>query len=439
MFRLFLFISVLGSSLQASPLETAHHLAETHFDGWTYGSRAQEKKVDCVQFMSAVVSAELGRRLTKEERDAININHGWTAEEIQAKAAAGADPLISGIHYALADFMQVAEKVKPAEAQPGDFIQYWKRAASGKWFGHASLISRVTNGTAKLYGSHKSTNGIAESDFQLKLTGDDRHVFVVRLDPAKLEGAQLRQDGMMFLPVSLATRAGNQLTWDVAFKRWGMYDLACLRPGTDLDAGSDIQALATSVTLLEKSAEWKLPAPKALRIYVEKPGTYQVALTFKDAVPLAMPMGPITLTPAPEGTEVLSEADGQVVLHSRDSTVRGKTLRYEPNPKKRCLGFWSDVNDRAEWQFNVAKPGKFRLEIDQGCGKGHGGSRAYVSVAGREYPFTVEDTGHFQNFKTRVLGEVELPQATTYLLTVGGKKKAKGAVMDVREIRLVRQ
>ena len=78
-----------------------------------------------------------------------------------------------------------------------------------------------------------------------------------------------------------------------------------------------------------------------------------------------------------------------------------------------------------------------RVVIGQGCGKGHGGSTAYLSVGKQRLEFLVEDTGHFQNFKTRYLGTLTLTISGKHTLVVGGVKKAKGAVMGVREIRLV--
>ena len=51
--------------------------------------------------------------------------------------------------------------------------------------------------------------------------------------------------------------------------------------------------------------------------------------------------------------------------------------------------------------------------------------------------FIVQDTGHFQNFVPRELGEVELPDAGIYTLQLRPKRLAKNAIMDVREIKLV--
>ena len=52
--------------------------------------------------------------------------------------------------------------------------------------------------------------------------------------------------------------------------------------------------------------------------------------------------------------------------------------------------------------------------------------------------FTVEDTGHFQNFKDRTIGQFKIHEPGVYTLRINAKKKAKAAIMDVRQIRLVR-
>lgn len=72
----------------------------------------------------------------------------------------------------------------------------------------------------------------------------------------------------------------------------------------------------------------------------------------------------------------------------------------------------------------------------QRCGKGQGGSTVEVRVAEQTLSMTVEDIGHFQNFKPRLIGTVELTKPGRYTLTIKPKKKAKAAVMDVRQVVL---
>jgi len=132
---------------------------------------------------------------------------------------------------------------------------------------------------------------------------------------------------------------------------------------------------------------------------------------------------------------IAAPASGPVLLHSRDAFVHGAVLRYEPQPFKNTLGWWGRPDDWAEWIFELPTAGRYSLEILQGCGKGSGGSEVAFSVAGQQWVTTVLDTGHFQNFTNRTLGEVQLP-AGVHSLQVRPIKKPGGAVMDLRQIVL---
>jgi hypothetical protein len=84
----------------------------------------------------------------------------------------------------------------------------------------------------------------------------------------------------------------------------------------------------------------------------------------------------------------------------------------------------------------VKKPGKFELSILQGCGKGSGGSEVEFTVEGQTLTTRVDDTGHFQNFKERKLGIVQIDKPGRAELTVKVKTKPGLAVMDLRQVTL---
>jgi arylsulfatase A-like enzyme len=128
--------------------------------------------------------------------------------------------------------------------------------------------------------------------------------------------------------------------------------------------------------------------------------------------------------------------DGTVTLHAKTAAVHGVQLRYEPLPHKNTLGFWTRADDWASWEFTLTSPGTFAVEVLQGCGKGQGGSEVVLAVGEQSLPFTVEDTGHFQNFKARPVGTVTLDKPGRYTLTIKATKKAAAAVMDLRAVTL---
>jgi arylsulfatase A len=147
-------------------------------------------------------------------------------------------------------------------------------------------------------------------------------------------------------------------------------------------------------------------------------------------------VGARMMTPNPDYLPNPQAKDGTVPLPARTAEVHGIQLRFEPLPHKDTLGFWTRAEDWASWEFTVTKPGTFKVEVLQGCGKGQGGSEVEAAVGEQVLRFMVEDTGHFQNFKAREVGTVKIDKAGRYTLSLKAKKKAAAAVMDVRSVTL---
>ena len=145
--------------------------------------------------------------------------------------------------------------------------------------------------------------------------------------------------------------------------------------------------------------------------------------------------------PTPNADFVPNEqaTDGTITLPAETADVHGVMLRYEPLPHKDTLGFWVRPDDWASWDFVVSKPGRFEVEILQGCGAGSGGSQVEFYVADQKLNATVEETGGFQQFETRSIGSVALDKPGQYTLTVKPLSKPGPAVMDLRRVRLLPQ
>ena len=142
-----------------------------------------------------------------------------------------------------------------------------------------------------------------------------------------------------------------------------------------------------------------------------------------------------TTSTQPTTRPIAQAADGSILLHSRDVTIHGSTVRYEPKPEKNTIGFWTKKEDWVSWDLEVKKPGKFHVVILQGCGKGSGGAEVEFTVAEQTLKHTVEDTGGFQKFVERDIGSVELT-AAVHTLSVKPLTKPGVAVMDLRQVVL---
>jgi lysophospholipase L1-like esterase len=136
---------------------------------------------------------------------------------------------------------------------------------------------------------------------------------------------------------------------------------------------------------------------------------------------------------------VIGARGQEILLHASKAIVHGEMLRYEPQTNKNCLGYWTKQEDWAEWKFNVERPGVYDLEVWQGCGKGNGGSDVRVEIASQNFDFVVDETGHFQSFIPRQLGRMHFWKAGEFSLSVKPQNKRAAAVMDIRQVKLIRE
>ena len=130
---------------------------------------------------------------------------------------------------------------------------------------------------------------------------------------------------------------------------------------------------------------------------------------------------------------IVTPADGEIRLQARDARVHGKRLRYEPEPYKNVLGYWTEVDDWADWELNIPEAGTYEIEVQQGCGSGLGGSEVEIRVGGKSVSFIVQETGHFQKMILQTLDIGELPAGPT-ALEIRPKTKTGVAIMDIRRI-----
>jgi len=244
--------------------------------------------------------------------------------------------------------------------------------------------------------------------------------------------------------------------WNVDVPRWGMYNVNLIYTSTSPKIGvqAKIGELPALKTYLPRTGgDDKEQSLEMGRVYIEKPGSYPVFLLTGDKSngPSVFVRG-IELVPSPESSpthqsdqsniitrphdgEVGQSIDGDIVLPAGAATTWSEKMRYEPGDEKNCLGFWSEVDDWAEWRFNVHSPGRYKIEVVQGCGEGQGGSKVALNVASEAFEFEVLDTGGFQNWKTVEIGEIDLNSGTHHLAVKPIEKAGKGT-LDLHKVTL---
>jgi hypothetical protein len=218
-------------------------------------------------------------------------------------------------------------------------------------------------------------------------------------------------------------------------KRWGRYQVRLTytlnRPalGMQFRLGD----------LVVKKSLLSAPQPKKAYLgiaYIPQPGDVAMSLLTPPTDGTGFAIQELALIPAPEGETVVQAGDGSITLLAKNATTWSENMRYEPKPEKNCLGFWTEPEDFAEWEFQVAKPGRYKVSITQGCGNGNQGSEVEVKQGGQALKFTTEDTGGFQNWREVQLGEIEIKTPGKQRLTVDPVNKTKAAVLDVQKVVL---
>jgi len=238
----------------------------------------------------------------------------------------------------------------------------------------------------------------------------------------------------------------DSVAWTFPATRWGRYEVRLTYANAGpAGAGVEVEVGDKRVAArLDSTGSWyRYVTLSAGTVAVERAGPLPVRVRCTAPVGDAfMNLKAVCLLPACEGAIPVQAADGTVLLHARDATVRGTMLRWEPAEKKQTLGYWTRPGDAAEWTFSVTRPGTFSVQLLQGCGTGQGGSTMVIEVdpgtpTAAEMEFTVEETGGFQEFRQREPGRVTITTPGPHLLRVQPRAIARQAACDIRQIRLV--
>jgi alpha-L-fucosidase len=120
---------------------------------------------------------------------------------------------------------------------------------------------------------------------------------------------------------------------------------------------------------------------------------------------------------APQVDETLlgQSPDGSLVLPATEAVTHGEQIRYEGGESRDCIGFWTDPKDWVEWQFKVARPGKFNVTADVAA---VGSGSFTVDVGAQKLEAKAPATGDYGKFQKMDLGVIELTSPGNLSLAV---------------------
>lgn len=128
-------------------------------------------------------------------------------------------------------------------------------------------------------------------------------------------------------------------------------------------------------------------------------------------------------------------SDGSLLLEAKDAQVEGNSAKFEE--AKKAIGFWTDANDVVSWNFQITKPGNFRVLASIACDKDSDGSLASLYQDRQERQFVVHDTGGWDKFKEIDIGSISISKDGPAKISIKARMKPGYAVMNLRSIKLV--
>ncbi|HEY5914243.1 MAG TPA: alpha-L-fucosidase, partial [Verrucomicrobiae bacterium] len=139
--------------------------------------------------------------------------------------------------------------------------------------------------------------------------------------------------------------------------------------------------------------------------------------------------GPLEIDQPPA---IAQAADGTIVLPAKEASMHGDQIQYEPGEHRDSIGFWTKPDDWADWEFVVAKPGKFELTAEIAA---MGKSAVVVAIGSLKSKAETPNTGDYGKFEQVKLGSLEIKSSGKATLSIRAVPDGWSPV-NVRSIRL---
>ena len=133
-----------------------------------------------------------------------------------------------------------------------------------------------------------------------------------------------------------------------------------------------------------------------------------------------------------ERAGLTQDSDGSVVLPAREARLHGNELQYETGEERDNIGFWTNPDDWADWEFKVTRPGRFEVTAEVAAlEKGS----LDISVGDSRISGAAAATGDYGKFRVAKLGTLVIASPGKVTLAVRPVKEGWHA-LNLKAIRL---
>jgi hypothetical protein len=127
--------------------------------------------------------------------------------------------------------------------------------------------------------------------------------------------------------------------------------------------------------------------------------------------------------------------DGELLLKAEDAKAAGPEIQYMP--EWTAFG-WFTERDQVEWEVDVAEKGRYDVYLDWAVSDEEALKPFVLEAGGRKLRGTVEKTGSWFTYRNEKIGRIVLDAGRQKIVFRAGDKSPKGALLDLRTVRMVR-
>ena len=136
---------------------------------------------------------------------------------------------------------------------------------------------------------------------------------------------------------------------------------------------------------------------------------------------------------APNPSLVRVEKNGTLRLSAEKGKAIGPEIKYMP--EWRAYG-WFTAADRVEWLVQIAETGIYEASIEYSVDNLEAGKQFILFSSSANLKGIVARSGSWETYKLVKVGTIKLIKGIQKITFKSQTKFAKGAILDLREIRL---
>jgi len=136
-----------------------------------------------------------------------------------------------------------------------------------------------------------------------------------------------------------------------------------------------------------------------------------------------------------EALEKIVVVEDDTYLAVDKENIKGENIRYNNDPKMRSAVDWNRESDRVSWNVRFKEKGTYAIYITQSCEEDDKDTYE-VSIGDDKVTGEVIHTEDAKKFKTKKIGQVDVPDSGTYQVVVKSRVLSGKILMNLKQVRI---